>query len=56
MNLHKQNFVCWPSVGPQDIKHTYIRKILLLFYRFGNVAQHVFALIDLVVCYGILLV
>ena len=23
---HKQNFVCWPSVGPQDInhKHTYI--------------------------------
>ena len=25
MNLHKQNFVCWPSVGPQDIKETYIR-------------------------------
>ena len=24
MNLHKQNFVCWPSVGPQDIKQTYI--------------------------------
>ena len=21
MNLQKQNFVCWPSVGPQDIKH-----------------------------------
>ena len=21
MNLHEQNFVCWPSVGPQDIKH-----------------------------------
>ena len=25
MNLHKQNFVCWPSVGPQDIKQTYIQ-------------------------------
>ena len=24
MNLHKQNFVCWPSVGPQDIQQTYI--------------------------------
>ena len=24
MMSHKQNFVCWPSVGPQDIKHTYI--------------------------------
>ena len=22
MISHKQNFVCWPSVGPQDIKHT----------------------------------
>ena len=21
MNLYKQNFVCWPSVGPQDIEH-----------------------------------
>ena len=21
MNSHKQNSVCWPSVGPQDIKH-----------------------------------
>ena len=20
MNSHEQNFVCWPSVGPQDIK------------------------------------
>ena len=25
MNLHKQNFVCWPSVGPQDIKQTYMQ-------------------------------
>ena len=24
MNIHKQNFVCWPLVGPQDIKQTYI--------------------------------
>ena len=21
MNLHEQNFVCWPPAGPQDIKH-----------------------------------
>ena len=27
MNLHKQNFVCWPSVGPQDIKQTYIHTL-----------------------------
>ena len=26
MISHKQNFVCWPSVGPQDIKHTYIHE------------------------------
>ena len=24
MNLHKQKYVCWPSVGPKDIKQAYI--------------------------------
>ena len=28
MDLHKQNFVCWPSVDPQDIKQTYIHTLL----------------------------
>ena len=31
MNLHKQNFVCWPSVGPQDIKQTYIHTYTIEF-------------------------
>ena len=26
MKLHKQNFVCWPSVGPQDIEHKQTNK------------------------------
>ena len=25
-NSHKQNFVCWPSVGPQDIPHKHEHK------------------------------
>jgi len=24
VDLHEQNSVCWPPVGPQDIKQTYI--------------------------------
>ena len=32
MISYTQNFVCWPSVGPQDINiHTYMRVICLLF-------------------------
>ena len=28
MNSHKQNFVYWPSVGPQDIKHKQTNKFM----------------------------
>ena len=26
-SLHEQNFVCWPSGGPKDIKQTYIHAL-----------------------------
>ena len=36
MNLHEQHFVCWRSVGPKDIKHTFIhaRHLQQLLHKF----------------------
>ena len=39
MNLHEQNSVCWPPVGPQDIKQTYIHTYIHKCMQLVNSAE-----------------